>query len=269
MFFLLQTTSLINVHDLQLIAPELILTAIACLALVMEVILPYKLSKWTAYFSLGGIALALVSLVAQFREQGGTFSLSALQGVTATDGFYGMVHIDGFALVFRAIFLIAAALTIAISMRYLDIEREQHGEYYALILFATVGMMFLGSGYDLISLYIALELMAITFYVLVAFTKRQRRSNEAGMKYFLLGAFSSGILLYGMSLLYGVAGSTNLGEIGLKVGRVIGSVNANTNTQNDVTGLKLMLLLGMITMAAGLFFKIAAVPFHMWAPDAY
>src|SRR5207249_10427278 len=118
-----------------------------------------------------------------------------------------MVHIDGFALLFKAIFLIAAALTIAISMRYLDVEHEQHGEYYALILFATVGMMFLGSGYDLITLYIALELMALTFYVLVAFTKRQRRSNEAGMKYFLLGAFSSGILLYGMSLLYGVSRS--------------------------------------------------------------
>jgi len=256
MLFLLQTTSLITVHDLQLIAPELILTAIACLALVMEVILPYKLSKWTAYFSLAGIGLALISLAAQFRELGGTFSLNALQGVTPTDGFYGMVHIDGFSLVFRAIFLIAAALTIAISVRYLDIEREQHGEYYALILFATVGMMFLGSGYDLISLYIALELMAVTFYVLVAFTKRQRRSNEAGMKYFLLGAFSSGILLYGMSLLYGIAGSTNLGEMGTKLAAAPAE-------------LRPVLLLGMIALAAGLFFKIAAVPFHMWAPDAY
>ncbi|PYS27877.1 MAG: NADH-quinone oxidoreductase subunit N, partial [Acidobacteria bacterium] len=240
MLFLLQITSLINVHDLQLIAPELILTTIACLALVMEVILPYKLSKWTAYFSLAGIALALISLAAQFKSIGGSFNLNALQGVTAT----------------RAIFLIAAALTIAISMRYLDIEREQHGEYYALILFATVGMMFLGSGYDLISLYIALELMAITFYVLVAFTKRQRRSNEAGMKYFLLGAFSSGILLYGMSLLYGIAGSTNLGEMGTKLGAAPAE-------------LRPVLLLGMIALAAGLFFKVAAVPFHMWAPDAY
>src|SRR5881227_3452175 len=256
MLFLLQITSLINVHDLQLIAPELILTAIACLALVMEVILPYKLSKWTAYFSLAGLALALISLAAQFKSMGGTFSLNALQGVTATDGFYGMVHIDGFALIFRAIFLIAAALAIAISMRYLDIEREQHGEYYALILFATVGMMFLGSGYDLILLYIALELMAVTFYVLVAFTKRQKPSNEAGMKYFLLGAFSSGILLYGMSLLYGVAGSTNLGDIGQKLG------SAGTEVRS-------LVLLGMIALAAGLFFKVAAVPFHMWAPDAY
>lgn len=256
MLLLLQSTALFNVRDLQLIAPELIITVVACLALVIEVILPYKFSKWIAWFSLVGIAFALFSLGAQFVSMGGTFKLSALQSVSPVDGFYGMVRIDGFALVFRAIFLIAAALAIAISARYLDIEREQHGEYYALILFATVGMMFLGSGYDLISLYIALELMAVTFYVLVAFTKRERRSNEAGMKYFLLGAFSSGILLYGMSLLYGIAGSTNLSDIG----RTVGAAGPE---------LRPMLLLGMIALAAGLFFKISAVPFHMWAPDAY
>lgn len=256
MLFLFQTTSLINVRDLQLIAPELILTMAACVVLVMEVILPYKLSKWTAYFALTGIALAMVSLGAQFVSMGGRLSVTALQSVTALDGFYGMIRVDGFALVFKAIFLIAAALAIAIAMRYLDIEREQHGEYYALVLFATVGMMFLGSGYDLISLYIALELMAVTFYVLVAFTKRQKRSNEAGMKYFLLGAFSSGILIYGMSLLYGVTGSTNLGDIG-------------KNIAAAPPGVRPMLLLGMIALAAGLFFKISAVPFHMWAPDAY
>ena len=214
MLFLFQTAGILNPRDLQLIAPELIITIVACVALVMEVILPYKLGKWTAYFSLAGIALALTSLGAQFISMGGTFGLGSLGALTPADGFYGMVRIDGFALIFRAIFLVAAAFAIAISIRYLDIEREQHGEYYALILFATVGMMFLGAGYDLISLYISLELMALTFYVLVAFTKRDRRSNEAGMKYFLLGAFSSGILLYGMSIVYGLTGSTNLGEIG-------------------------------------------------------
>src|SRR5947207_11805246 len=172
-----------------------------------------------------------------------------------------MVRIDGFALVFKSIFLVAAAQAIAISTRYLDIEGEQHGEYYALVLFATVGMMFLACGYDLISLYISLELMALTFYVLVAFTKREKRSNEAAMKYFLLGAFSSGVLLYGMSLIYGVAGSTNLGEIG----HAVADISASTGE----TSLRPLLLLGMIALAAGLFFKIAAVPFHMWAPDAY
>jgi len=255
MLLFFQTGGLLNPRDLQLIAPELIITVAACVALVTEVILPYKLGKWTAYFSLGGIALALVSLGAQFISMGGTFRVESLGTLNAADGFYGMVHIDGFALIFRAIFLIAAALAIAISIRYLDIEREQHGEYYSLILFATLGMMFLGAGYDLIALYIALELMALTFYILVAFTKRERRSNEAGMKYFLLGAFSSGILLYGISVVYGLTGSTNLGEIG-----------KNLSTGGE---LRPLLLIGMVALAAGLFFKISAVPFHMWAPDAY
>lgn len=253
MFFLFQTSGVLNPRDLQLIAPELIITIAACVALVMEVILPYKRSKWTAYFCLAGIGLALVSLVAQYINLGGSFRGSG--NLTPADGFFGMVHLDGFALIFRAIFLLAAALAIAISIRYLDIEREQHGEYYSLILFATVGMMFLGAGYDLIVLYVALELMALTFYVLVAFTKRERRSNEAGMKYFLLGAFSSGILLYGMSVVYGLTGSTNLGEIGRNL--------------TSVGELRPLLLIGMIALAAGLFFKVAAVPFHMWAPDAY
>jgi len=253
--FLLQvnTTSLYSVNDLLLIAPELILTMCACLALVMEVILPYRKSKLTAYFSLIGIALALISLIFQW-------------GSGPIDGFYGMVRIDGLALLFRGIFLISAGLAVGISTRFLDIEGEQHGEYYALVLFATVGMMFLACGYDLITLYISLELMALTFYVLVAFTKREKKSNEAAMKYFLLGAFSSGVLLYGMSLLYGIAGSTNLGEIGTKVSAVIGLMS---DPQGNAAALRPMLLLAMISLAAGLFFKIAAVPFHMWAPDVY
>jgi NADH-quinone oxidoreductase subunit N len=248
------TTSLINVNDLRLIAPELILTVCACVALVMEVILPYRKSKLTAYFSLIGVALAFVSLALQWWG-----------GAIGVDGFYGMVRLDGFAILFKAIFLISAALAIGISTRFLDIEGEQHGEYYSLILFATVGMMFIACGYDLISLYISLELMALTFYVLVAFTKREKKSNEAAMKYFLLGAFSSGILLYGMSLIYGVAGSTNIGEIG----RSLSEVFARIESDNNIAGLRPLLLLGMIALGAGLFFKVAAVPFHMWAPDVY
>ncbi|HEV8168797.1 MAG TPA: proton-conducting transporter membrane subunit, partial [Pyrinomonadaceae bacterium] len=246
--FLLQanTTSLINVSDLRLIAPELILTVAACVALVMEVILPYRKSKLTAYFALAGIALAFVSLALQ------------VTGPMPVDGFYGMVRIDGFAILFRIIFLISAALAIGISTRFLDIEGEQHGEYYSLILFATVGMMFIACGHDLISLYISLELMALTFYVLVAFTKREKRSNEAAMKYFLLGAFSSGVLLYGISLLYGIAGSTNIGEIGTSLNDIVPKIQADQN----FAGLRPLLLLGMIALGAGLFFKIAAVPFH-------
>lgn len=267
MFFLqANTTSLINVADLQLIAPELILTACACVALIMEVILPYRKSKLTAYFSLVGVALAFISLGVQWWYMGPALPF---------DGFYGMVRIDGFALLFKAIFLIAAGLAIGISTRYLDIEGEQHGEYYALVLFATVGMMFLACGYDLISLYISLELMALTFYVLVAFTKREKKSNEAAMKYFLLGAFSSGVLLYGMSLLYGIAGSTNLGDIGSKINEIVPQIQSaiaageTGGEVNAIAGLRPLMLLGMIALAAGLFFKVAAVPFHMWAPDVY
>src|ERR1041384_5068539 len=247
--FLLQanTTTLLNTHDLLLIAPELILTACACMALVMEVILPYRKSKLTAYFSLAGIALTFISVAFQWRG----LELPA-------DGFYGMVRVDGFALLFKGIFLISAALAIGISTRFLDIEGEQHGEYYALILFATVGMMFIACGYDLISLYISLELMALTFYVLVAFTKREKKSNEAAMKYFLLGAFSSGILLYGMSLFYGVADSTNIGDIGTSVSGLMPRIEAARHAAaqagalaDQITGLRPLLLLGMIALAAG------------------
>jgi NADH-quinone oxidoreductase subunit N len=189
---------------------------------------------------------------------GGTFRFSSLPPLAPVDGFYGMVHIDGFALLFRALFLVAAAARRSrFQIRYpRHRTRASMASTTRSFCLRRSGMMFLASGYDLISLYIALELMALTFYVLVAFTKRQKRSNEAGMKYFLLGAFSSGILLYGMSLLYGVAGSTNLANIG-------------TALANSPTELRPMLLLGMIALAAGLFFKVSAVPFHMWAPDAY
>ena len=264
--FLLQanTTSIISATDLQLIAPELILTACACVALVMEVILPYRKSKLTAYFSLVGVALAFTSLAVQWWYIGSSLPF---------DGFYRMVRIDGFALLFKGIFLISAALAIGISTRFLDIEGEQHGEYYALILFATVGMMFIACGYDLISLYISLELMALTFYVLVAFTKREKKSNEAAMKYFLLGAFSSGVLLYGMSLIYGVAGSTNIGEIANQfaqlVPRIESALGAQGSAEQAIGSLRPLMLLGMIALGAGLFFKVAAVPFHMWAPDVY
>ena len=118
--------------------------------------------------------------------------------------------IDPFFIFFGFLFLASTALVILISVRYMEIEDEQHGEYYALMLFATVGMMFLACGNDLVVLFLGLETMALSFYVLSGFLRRDRRSNEAAMKYMLMGAFSSGILAYGFSILYGMAGSTNL-----------------------------------------------------------
>ena len=247
------STGLYQLSDLKLIGPEIILALWGCALLVMEVILPYRKTRLTAYFALVGIGASALSLITQWKSGG-----------LPLIGFYGMIRLDGFAVLFGLIFLLGAGLVIALSMRYLDIEREQHGEYYAMVMFATTGMMFLACGYDLIVLYISLELMALTFYVLVGFTKREKRSNEASMKYFLLGAFSSGVLLYGFSILYGVGGSTNLGEIGPRITEAIAAT-----TDSGLAPLRPLLLLGMISVAAGLFFKISAVPFHMWAPDAY
>ena len=225
--------------DLGAIAPELALAAFGLVLLVADLIVSDK--RKLAHLSLGILAISAFLL---FRL-----------GDRSTSAYGGQVSIDPFASYFKFIFLIAAALTIGISTRYLDIEREHHGEYYALILFATMGMMFMASGTDLVTLYIGLETMAIATYVLVGFLRGNQRSNEASLKYFLLGAFSSGVLLYGMSLLYGISGSTNLVEI------------AEALSRRPVTDP--ISLVAMITVASGMFFKIAAFPFHQWVPDAY
>lgn len=269
MFLQANAASLFSIDDLKLIGPVLVLTLAACVALILEVVLPKTKKRWTAYFSLASIAAAFVSLSVLSANSGASWKFWELESVAASTGFYGMVRIDGLALFFQIIFLLAAALTILISIRYLDIEESQFGEFYALILFATVGMMFLASAYDLISLFISLELMALSFYVLVAFTRRERRTNEAAMKYFLLGAFSSGIMLYGFSLLYGLAGSTNLGEISTAVAGIVSGFPAAGEAPNPASSLRPLLLLSIVTMAAGLFFKVSVVPFHMWTPDAY
>jgi NADH-quinone oxidoreductase subunit N len=198
--------------------------------------------KWLGYISLGGIAWS-------------GYFLIRLYGIQPVFAYNGLLIIDPFSWFFKLLFLIAAALTIVISMKYLDIEREHHGEYYALIMFATMGMMFMAGAMDLITLYISLETMAIATYILVGFLRGNQRSNEASLKYFLLGAFSSGILLYGMSLLYGIAGSTRFRDI------------ADALDQRGISDP--ISLIALITICAGIFFKIAAVPFHQWTPDAY
>ena len=170
-------------------------------------------------------------------------------------GFRGSIVIDPFFVFFGFVFLAATALVILLSVRYLEIEEEHHGEYYALMLFATIGMMFLACGNDLVVLFVALETMAISFYILTGFLRRDRRSNEGALKYVLLGAFSSAILAYGFSILYGISGSTNLAAI--------------TATVQQRGPTDILVLVALVTVAAGVFFKIAAVPFHQWAPDVY
>jgi NADH-quinone oxidoreductase subunit N len=170
-------------------------------------------------------------------------------------GFYNSLLVDRFAIYFWYLFLAGAAIAILMSVHYLELEDEHHGEYYSLLLLSVVGMMCMAAGYDIVLLFIGLELMAISTYVLVGFLRRDRRSNEAALKYLLLGAFSSGIFAYGLSLFYGISGNTNLG--------VIARAISAQNPHNPVV------VIALLTTMVGLLFKIAAVPFHQWAPDAY
>jgi NADH-quinone oxidoreductase subunit N len=223
------------------------------------------------------------------------FTLWMLRGRIALGGnllgFRESVVVDPFFLFFGVLFLAATALVILLSVKYLEIEEEQEGEYYALLLFACVGMMFMASGTDLIVMFLGLETMALSFYVLTGFLRREKRSNEAALKYVLLGAFSSGILAYGFSLLYGLSASTNIVGIGEALAQRSGLVRAITLSQVPGAGgeqarqflqqrlpdalhlnpfvLQVLPILAFVLIGVGLFFKVAAVPFHQWAPDVY
>src|SRR5467141_4562704 len=177
-------------------------------------------------------------------------------------GFHDSVVVDGFLIFFAALFLVATSLVILLSVKYLEMEREQEGEYYALLLFACVGMMFMASGTDLIVMFLGLETMALSFYVLTGYLRREKRSNEAALKYILLGGFSTGILAYGFSLLYALTGSTSIWDIGTTLDRRFQFVTSRGMAD-------WLVILAFVTVAAGLFFKVAAVPFHQWAPDVY
>jgi NADH-quinone oxidoreductase subunit N len=176
-------------------------------------------------------------------------------GLSEFVGFHGAVTVDGFSIFFNWIFLVAALIVAVVSYKYLEIAGEHHGEYYSLILFAQCGMYFLATGTDLVTLFIGLELMALCFYVMVGFLRGDKRSNEAALKYLLLGAFATGFLVYGFSVMYGLAGSTKLADIQAAV--------AQREPWDPVV------FLAMATTAIGLLFKVSAAPFHMWAPDAY
>ena len=223
------------------IGPQLHLIFWGSAILCLDFLVPAANKRLFALFSLISLLMASVHLYLMWGSGPGS-------------AFYKMVAVDPFSSFFNLLFLLSAALAVIMSYQYLEIEQEQHSEYYALLLFATSGMMFMAGAIDLVSLFVGLELMSVSTYILVGFLRRQKRSNEASMKYFLLGAFSTGIILYGMSLLYGLTGSTNLKDIRTELSHL-----------EDPT----LLTLSIFMMMAGLCFKIAAVPFHMWVPDAY
>src|SRR6266487_1025581 len=230
----------ISSSDFYYILPELVLTAGALLVLIADVALPKAQRAalaWVTLLALGATAVSLVPFAS-----------------TRVDVAHGLMAVDRFALFFKVVFLFAAAITVLMSVRYLAVEGASPGEYYFLILCATLGMFVMAGGIDLITIFIGLETMAVSFYILAGFIKPNQRSNEAAVKYFLLGAFSLGILLYGMSIMYGLSGTTNL--------RVMAPLFAGQETDRR-------LVLAVILVVAGVGFKIAAVPFHMWAPDVY
>jgi NADH-quinone oxidoreductase subunit N len=233
--------------EYQLMLPMVELTIFALGILLIDLMIP-RAWKWlNAAGAFLGVVLA-------------TFCVWRIQETMprGSIGFFNALLVDRFAMYFWYLFLASAAITILVSVRYLEIENEHHGEYYSLLLLSVVGMMCMAAGIDIVLLFIGLELMAISIYILVGFLRRDRRSNEAALKYLLLGAFSSGIFAYGLSLLYGLAGSTNLGTIQ----RAVASISAR-DPHNPI------LVIALLTVTVGLLFKIAAVPFHQWAPDAY
>ncbi|MFA4827753.1 MAG: NADH-quinone oxidoreductase subunit N [Thermodesulfovibrionales bacterium] len=223
--------------DLRPVMPEIVMTVLALAILLADLVIKRK--ETIAFLSIVGVALV-------------TYVLVGSMGTT----FNGMFLSDGYSMFFKLIFMLNVILTVLISVKYIVIEKVNFGEYYALILFSTLGMMIMASAGDLIVLYLGLELMALSTYILAGFIRYDIKSNEAAMKYFLLGAFASAFLLYGTSMIYGLTGTTDLKAISAYI-------VANGLSNNPV------LMLSMILFAVAFSFKIAAVPFHMWAPDAY
>jgi NADH-quinone oxidoreductase subunit N len=227
--------------DLVTILPELLVVGMACLILILDPITPDTKKDLLAWMSFGIVVVCSVVTMSGFGERVMAFS--------------DLVVVDSYAVFWKMLLYLVSGLTILLSMGYLKEEKIQLAEYYALVLLALTGMMVMVSGADLLTIYLGIELMSITLYIMAGFKRFEARSIESSAKYFVLGAFSSGILLYGISILFGVTGSTRLVEIAAVVnGRGI---------DDPLVFIALMLLI------VGFGFKVAAVPFHMWTPDVY
>ena len=233
--------------DFFVLKPILLLSLFGCGILILDFLIKDQRMRW--WNAMPALLGEIITGVAIWQHQQDL----AVSGVA--EGLGGSIVVDGFSVFFNWLFLGSAVLAILISVTYLEIEGENRGEYYALLLFAQAGMVAMAQGYDLVTLFIGLELMALSFYVMVGYLRDEKRANEAAIKYVLLGAFSSGMLAYGFSILYGMSGSTDLRKIAAEV--------AQRDSSDPV------LILALVTTSVGLLFKISAVPFHMWAPDAY
>ena len=235
----------IDPRELLFLIPEIVLGVCG-----MGLLLVGVLGRWLR--NREATILALVSLA-------GTLGLVlwTQRGIEAPNVILsGLFVLDGFAFYWKVVVLVATGMTVCLSTRFIDEGGYRPGEYYSLLLLATTGMMLMASGLSLLSIWIALELMALSSYVLVGYFKRERKSIEAALKYFVLGALSSGVLLYGISLLYGATGTFQLVELADR----LPAASAEHGT---------LIAIGWLLLAVGLLFKVAAVPFHMWTPDVY
>lgn len=231
--------------DIVFLLPEIILAIGACALLVFPVIGKRGERLSARWLMIGLLAATAITVIVSSH----TVTNAAQSRLFAT-----MFAVDSFSVFFKLIFIGAVAMVTLMSENYFRDSRYSPWEYYSLLAFALCGMLFMASGIHLISIYVGLELMSLSSYILAGYYKREQKSTEAAMKYFVLGTVSSAILLYGMSLIYGVCGSLNL----IAIDRAM-----STLITNDA------LMLGIVLLAAGLCFKIAAAPFHVWTPDVY
>jgi NADH-quinone oxidoreductase subunit N len=229
--------------DLSIIFPIVVLVVTGLLVLLLDLFLTDEGRAWNAWASLIGLGLAAGSVVVmQWNRSGTTLA--------------GMAVLDGFGLAFELLLLGIAALAILFSVSYLPQQNINRGEYYVLMLFVTAGGMVMATSNDLITIFLGLELLSLSLYVLSAFNRAKPVSGEAGMKYLLLGGFASAFLLYGIALTFGATGTTNLSAI------------AAFFSQHKIVGNALPLI-GLGLLIVGFGFKIAAAPFHAWVPDVY
>jgi NADH-quinone oxidoreductase subunit N len=235
----------VPVPDLSLIGPEILMLILSCGLLMVDLFIPKDRKRIVGVLALLGVVV--IGLVTA------TYWVELPKPVTTFSGTFVM---DRFALMFKEVFLFCTAITILLSLRYLEVEGVSLGEYYALMLFCTLGMMIMVSGADLIVIYLGIETMALSVYVLAGFMRFDQKCNEAALKYFLLGVFISGILLYGIALTYAATGSTQLAQ-------VASVVEAKGLMDNP------LLIMAMFLLAAGFGLEIAMAPFHFWAPDVY
>src|SRR5258708_25594403 len=225
--------------NFSIIFPLLFLTLWACALLVVDLFVQRKSA--IALLAAVGLALTLVLTIWQSRVSG--------------QGFSNMVVLDGFSTFVDALLLISGLFAVALAFGYIQRTRMARGEYYTLLLFSITGMMLMAQANDLIIVFVALELLSILLYVLAAFARPKADSEEAGLKYFLLGAFSTGFVVYGIALVFGATGSTALSTI---------SKVASSGSPDPI-----LLTVGSALILVGLAFKVAVVPFHMWTPDVY